>query len=95
MNSDWEPTVSQLPNGRWVYRLVHAVGDPAKWESDGHSYLTHDDADRSRVWLWQPSCSDEIASPDQLGTGRDQGFDTSVAAPNAKQGRAATVIERG
>jgi hypothetical protein len=32
-------------------------------------------------------------SPGQLGTDRDQGFDTSVAAPNAKQGRAATVFK--
>jgi hypothetical protein len=45
-STDWEPTVTQLPNGRWVYRLVHADGDPAKWESDGHSYSTSGDADR-------------------------------------------------
>jgi hypothetical protein len=44
---DWEPMVTQLPNGRWFYRLVSADGDPAKWESDGHSYLTYEDADRS------------------------------------------------
>jgi hypothetical protein len=36
-----------------------------------------------------------IASPGQLGTDRDQGLDTSVAAPNARQGRAATMLERG
>jgi hypothetical protein len=35
----------------------------------------------------------QIASPGQLGTGQDRGFDTSVAAPNAKQGRAATVFD--
>jgi hypothetical protein len=39
--------VSQLSNGRWIYRLVPADGDPGKWESDGHSYLTLEDADRS------------------------------------------------
>jgi hypothetical protein len=44
--TDWEPTVTQLPNGRWVYRLVPADGDPARWETDGHSYLTSEDADR-------------------------------------------------
>jgi hypothetical protein len=34
------------------------------------------------------------ASPGQLGTDRDQGFDTtSVAAPNARQGWAATVLK--
>jgi hypothetical protein len=35
------------------------------------------------------------AGPGQLEADRDHGFDTSVAAPNAKQGRTATVIERG
>ena len=36
------------------------------------------------------------ASPGQLRTDRDQGFDTtSVAAPNATQGRAATVLKLG
>jgi hypothetical protein len=34
-------------SGRWVFRLVEAaVADAAKWESDGKSYLTREDADR-------------------------------------------------
>jgi hypothetical protein len=35
-------------SGRWVFRLVEAgVGDAVKWESDGKSYLTREDADRA------------------------------------------------
>jgi hypothetical protein len=47
MEDDWEPTVIQLANGRWIYRLIPADSDPAKWQSDGHSYLTYEDAERS------------------------------------------------
>ena len=36
----------------------------------------------------------QIANPDRVGTGRDRGFDlSSVAAPNAEQGRAATMLD--
>jgi hypothetical protein len=47
MSDDWESTITQQPNGRWTYRLIPVGGDPAQWESDGHGYLTREDADRS------------------------------------------------
>jgi hypothetical protein len=39
--------LSSIVSPRIAYRLIPADGDPAKWESDGHSYLTSEDADRS------------------------------------------------
>jgi hypothetical protein len=47
MRDDYEPSIIQQPDGRWIYRLIPVGGDPAKWESDGHSYLTREDAARS------------------------------------------------
>jgi hypothetical protein len=47
MTDDYERSIVQHADGRWIYRLTPIGGDPAKWESDGHSYLTYEDADRS------------------------------------------------
>jgi hypothetical protein len=30
--------ITQRPDGRWIYRLVPAGGDPTAWESNGSSY---------------------------------------------------------
>jgi hypothetical protein len=43
MSDDWETTIFQQQDGRWSYRLI-PVGDPTRWESNGQSYLTREDA---------------------------------------------------
>jgi hypothetical protein len=46
MIDDYERSIVPQADGRWVYRVIPADGDPARWESDGHSYSTQEDADR-------------------------------------------------
>jgi hypothetical protein len=52
MFDDYERSIMQQADGRCLCRLIPADGDPAKWQSDGHSYLTYEDADRlARLFL--------------------------------------------